>query len=131
MELTILLSKVFGIYLIVGGLAYTIRQKYFMAVVHDFVGDRALRMVLAVAELGAGLFLVLTHNLWDTWPERLVSLAGWLAVLEGAFYLIMPESVVKKTLRAFNTKGWYIGGGVVSILLGIYLVNFGFDLGLL
>jgi hypothetical protein len=130
MELTILLSKVFGIYLLVGGLAYMTRQRYFMAVVHDFVGDRALRMIISVAELIAGLFLVLNHNLWDTWPERIVSLVGWLVVIEGAFYLLMPESVVKKTLRAFNTKGWYVGGGIISILLGIYLMNYGFDFGL-
>lgn len=131
MELTILLSKVFGIYLLVGGLAYMVRRKYFMAVVHDFVSDRALRMILAVAELVAGLFLVLSHNMWDSWPERIVSFAGWMIVVEGVFYLFMPESVIKKVLKVFNTRGWYVVGGIVSILLGIYLVNFGFDLGLL
>ncbi len=131
MELTILLSKVFGIYLLVGGLTYMTRQKYFMAVVHDFVGDRALRMVISAAEIIAGLFLVLNHNLWDSWPQRIVSAVGWLVVLEGALYLVLPESTVKKILKLFNTKGWYVGGGVVSVLLGLYLVNYGFGLGLL
>lgn len=130
MELTILLSKVFGIYLIVGGLAYMMRRKYFMSVVKEFVNDKALRMIIAVAEIVAGLFLVLNHNIWDTWPERIVSLSGWILLLEGVMYLLVPEAMLKRCINKFNTKAWYVGGGIASVLLGIYLINFGFELNL-
>lgn len=128
MELTILLSKVFGIYLVIGGLAYMVRQRYFMSVVHNFVMEKALRLVVAVAELVAGLFIITSHNTWDSTPEILVSLIGWIIAVEGAFYLLMPESVVRSVVKVFNVKAWYIVGGIVSIVAGAYLANYGFAL---
>lgn len=128
MELTILLSKVFGIYLIIGGLAYTMRQRYFMSVVRDFVEHKMLRYIIAISELVAGLFLIMTHNVWESWPEGIVSLVGWMLAVEGAFYMLAPDSWVRKMLRIFNKRGWYLAGGIISLLLGLYLVNFGFDI---
>ena len=126
MELTILLSKVFGIYLIIGGIAYISRQRFFMSVVHDFVNERALRVIVAAAELIAGLFLVFNHNVWGNWQEGLVSLFGWLMLAEGVFYLLLPESVVRAVIKMFNVRGWYIGGGLVSIIAGLYLAGTAF-----
>ena len=126
MELTILLSKVFGIYLIIGGIAYISRQRFFMSVVHDFVNERALRVIVAAAELIAGLFLVFNHNVWGNWQEGLVSLLGWLMLAEGVFYLLLPESVVRAVIKMFNVRGWYIGGGLVSIIAGLYLAGTAF-----
>lgn len=128
MELTILLSKVFGIYLIVGGLAIIVRRKYFMSVVHQWVDHGMLRMIVAIAEFVAGLFIIMTHNIWETLPEGIVSAAGWILMLEGAFYLFASEKLVRKLMKMFNTKMWYIVGGLLSIALGAYLINFGFAL---
>lgn len=129
MELTILLSKVFGIYLVVGGLAYMLRRRYFMSMIHDFVEHQGLRVIVAVAELVAGLFLIFTHNFWATFPEGLVSFFGWVLALEGAFYLFTPDKMVRKIIRFFNKKTWFIVGGLVSVIAGLYLIDFGFDLG--
>lgn len=130
MELTILLSKVFGVYLIVGGLAFLIRQKYFMSVMREWVEHRMLRTIVAVAEFIAGLFLIFTHNVWTSWPEGITSAVGWILALEGAFYLLVPDRMVRSIVRACNTKAWYVGGGIASIAIGLYLVNFGFNIGL-
>lgn len=127
MELTIMLAKVFGIYLIVGGLACMIRRQYFMSVMRDFVEHRLLRFFIAIAEFIAGLFLIYSHNYWTSFPEGLVSFFGWALALEGAFYLFMPDKVVRWVIRTFNTKAWYIGGGIVSIVAGLYLVNFAYN----
>jgi hypothetical protein len=126
MELTILLSKVFGIYLIIGGLACLIRQKWFMSVVHNFVEEKLLRLVVAIAELVAGLFLIFNHNIWSSFGEGLVSLFGWMMALEGALYLFLSDKAVRKLIGFFNKKGWYTFGGVLSIVLGIYLIRIGF-----
>jgi uncharacterized membrane protein HdeD (DUF308 family) len=128
MELTLLLAKVFGIYLIVGGAAYTTRQRYFMSVVHHFVEERMLRMVVAVAEFIGGLFLIMSHNEWDTMAEGIISLIGWILAVEGALYLLLPDNVVRKIVKMFNTQAWYVVGGIVSIVAGVYLAGIGFGL---
>ena len=97
-----------------------------MSVVHDFVNERALRVIVAAAELIAGLFLVFNHNVWGNWQEGLVSLFGWLMLAEGVFYLLLPESVVRAVIKMFNVRGWYIGGGLVSIIAGLYLAGTAF-----
>jgi len=126
MELTILLSKVFGIYLVVAGLALLLRQKWFMSVVHMFVEEKLLRLIVAIAELVAGLFLIFNHNLWGSFAEGLVSLFGWAMALEGAMYLFLSDRAVRKLIGFFNKKGWYSFGGLLSIVFGIYLIRIGF-----
>jgi uncharacterized membrane protein HdeD (DUF308 family) len=128
MELTILLSKVFGIYLIIGGVAYVTRKKFFMSVVHDFVGEKMLRVILATVEIIAGLFLIFNHNVWGSLTEGIVSLIGWLLVVEGTFYLIMPDSIIRAVVKIFNKSAWYVGGGVLSVVAGVYLLNFAYNL---
>jgi len=64
MALTLILSQVFGVYLVVVGVALMARRKYFSSVFAGFVEDKLLRMVIAIVELIAGLFLVITHQVW-------------------------------------------------------------------
>jgi hypothetical protein len=126
MELTILLSKVFGLYLIIVGLAIMLRQRYFMPVFGGFVHDRLMRAVVAVTELLGGLFLVVTHSFWSTLQESVISLFGWMAVLEASFYLLASDETVEKMFKLFNIKAWYTYGGLGSVILGIYMAGSGF-----
>jgi uncharacterized membrane protein len=128
MELTILLSKVFGIYLIIAGLACLVRQNWFMSIVHNFVEEKLMRVIVSAAELIAGLFLIFNHNVWSSFSTGLVSLFGWMMAVEGATYLFLPDRSFRKLIGFFNKKGWYSFFGLVAIVLGIYLtrISFGF-----
>lgn len=129
MELTILLAKVFGIYLILGGLASIFRRKYFMSALHQWVEHRMLRTVVAAAEVIAGLFLIIQHNIWTSFETGLVSFFGWVLFLEGVLYMFIPDRALSKFINFFNRKMWYTVGGALSVIAGIYLVNFSFALG--
>ncbi|MFQ5540917.1 MAG: hypothetical protein ACE5F4_01585 [Candidatus Paceibacteria bacterium] len=126
MELTILLSQVFGIYLIIVGAAIMLRKRYFIPVFASFVDERLTRALVAIAELITGLFLILTHNVWTSLPAGIISFAGWALAVEGTLYLLLSDNAVEKLFRVFNVKSWYIAGGIISIALGIYLAGFGF-----
>jgi hypothetical protein len=126
MALTIYLAQVIGLYLIIGGAAIMLRRTYFMPVVGAFVEERMLRMVIGVIELIAGLCLVVAHTVWSPLPAAIVSLVGWIMTLEGAFYLLASDAIVSRLINKFNTRAWYVWGGVFSIVVGLYLVGFGF-----
>lgn len=126
--LTMLLAKVFGVYLVVVGIALFARRKYFSAVFAGFVENRLLRMVIAIAELVAGLFLVVTHQVWSSWPAGIITFFGWAMTVEGAAYLFMPDRWVSKMFRLFNTKVWYFIGGVLAVIVGLYLISVGFGI---
>jgi uncharacterized membrane protein HdeD (DUF308 family) len=126
--MTLLLSKVLGIFLVIVGLAAVLRSRHFAAVAQAFVQERLTRLVLAITELLAGLFLVVTHNDWSSLPAILVTLLGWMAVIEGAAYLLLPDKILKRLVEQFRSPAWYVGGGLVSIVIGAYLAAFGFGL---
>jgi uncharacterized membrane protein HdeD (DUF308 family) len=128
MELTTLLSQVFGIYLIVGGIAIWYRKSYFAPVLGDFAHDPMMRLIVGTLELVAGLFLVLTHNVWTSAAASLVSLFGWMLVLEGAFYMIASDALVARMYKSLLKPWWFVFGGIFAVLVGAYLTAHGFGL---
>lgn len=127
MELTILLSKVIGLYLIIVGIVYLVRREYFINVVRSYMEQKMLRVFISTTEIIVGLFFVITHNVWDSLPEAIISLFGWIILLEGLAYVVLSDKLIGKIIRKCNTKRWYIFGGLISVLLGLYLANFGFN----
>ncbi|MDQ5957913.1 MAG: hypothetical protein QG665_248 [Patescibacteria group bacterium] len=128
MELSIFLSQAIGIYLILIGLICVTRRKMMMAAVAEMMSNKAIIYLVGILELLAGIGLVLVHNIWAYDPIVIVTLVGWLMLIEAIAYLVLPYRIVYKLVRRFNTKKWYIGGGLVSIVLGGYLVAVGFGL---
>lgn len=126
MELTIFLSKVFGLYLLIAGLVIMSRQSYFASVVSRFVEERLTRMILAILELVAGIFLVMGHDDWVTTPGIIITIFGWMLVAEGVLYLALPDKKLAKFIKMFNKPMWYRWGGALSLLLGAYLLSFGY-----
>lgn len=124
--LTVLLSKVLGIFLMVVGAAVALRRNYFIPVVATFVEERLTRFVVGLAELLAGLFLVVTHNEWSSAPAAIVTLIGWLAVIESIAYMLLPDEVLEELIGALNKPEWYVGSGILSMILGLFLAGFGF-----
>lgn len=128
MDLTILLSQVLGIYFIVGGIAIWRQRSCFIPVVGSFVEDRLLRFIIGSMEMIAGLFIVLTHNLWSTIPEAIISFVGWMMVIEGALYLLLSDSLLKKLIDSLNKPWWYTAGAILVFVVGLYLTAVGFGL---
>lgn len=128
MALTIILAKVFGVYLVILGVACLARRKYFSSVFAGFVDNRLLRMVIAIVELIAGLFLVITHQDWSNLVSGIITFFGWAMTIEGVAYLFLSDRAVAKLFKIFNTKAWYFVGGLLSIAVGIYLISIGWDL---
>ena len=128
LPLTILLSKVLGIFFVILGATILLRRHYYLPVFATFARERLTRAVVSIAELMAGLFLVVMHNDWSSPAAGIISLVGWMAVLESLLYLWLPHRLVERFLNTFNTAGWYICGGLLAIAAGLYLAAYGFGL---
>ena len=126
MDVTILLAKVLGLFLIVIGALIMLRRRYFLPVFGSYAEQRLIRAVVSMAQVLAGLFVVVVHNQWSPPPVAVVTIIGWLVLLEGLLYLVLPDDLVGRFIATFNTEGWYIAGGLLAIAAGAYLVAFGF-----
>lgn len=125
-DVTILLSRALGPFILIASIAMLLRRQYFAAVIAEFAQARLLRLMLALIELLAGLFLVLLHNDWSSVHAGIISAIGWLAILEGVSYLLLPDRKVAAIIGWFNRPNWYIGGGLFGIVVGAWLSLAGF-----
>lgn len=123
-----LLAKLFGLYMLIGGSAIIIRRRYFIPVVGAFVTERLTRMVVAILEVIGGLLLVLLHPYWTPIYAGIISFFAWSMLLEGIAYLLLPDELIEKLIRRFNTRSWYLYGGILTIILGAYLTLIGFSI---
>lgn len=124
MEIT--LQQLLGLYFLIIGGVVLYRRKAVMPAISQIAGNRPLLLVIALIELLAGLAVVLTMP--DLTPDAsgLVSLIGWMLIVEGIIYLAMPYRRVQRMIRAFNTPQWYSVGAVIALLVGLYLTANGF-----
>lgn len=128
MELSIFFAKLFGLYFLIAGGIIMMRQKSFMPIFTEIFGSRALLLVLGVAELLAGLAIVIAHPIFTADWKGLITLIGAWMVVEGIMYLAMPYTKIGRLMRQFNTPTWYTSGGLVAVIAGAYLAGKGFGL---
>lgn len=128
MSLSLLLAKVFGLALLAIGIALIVYRDLYAQMTRDFIQQRLLRTVISFSELVVGLFIVIGHNVWSPAPAAVITVLGWMFVLEGASYLLLPEKWSTRFVSAVNRPQFFIACGVIGIVLGIYLADYGFAL---
>lgn len=128
MKLTLLLAKVFGIALIAISIALIVYRDHYAQITRDFLQQKLLRTVISFSEMVVGLFIVIGHNVWSPLPAAVITLLGWMFVFEGAAYLLQPERWTVRFINAVNRPQFFIASGVIGLVLGIYLADYGFAL---
>lgn len=70
--------------------------------------------------LAYGAFVVAGHNLWS-WPEVLLTIAGWTQVLKGLVRFVLPQWTSRLYLRMTPERAWeFQVGGVFALAIGGY-----------
>jgi hypothetical protein len=126
MELTIFLSKVFGIWAVLTAVAVLMRQGYYASVFANFSEQQLTLVIVSMLELLGGLFLIFGHWVWEPLAGALVTVMGLMMVVEGSAYLFMPAAWVAKLIGIFCRTPVYMTGGIVWLAFGSYLLAYGF-----
>lgn len=127
MMLTVLLAKVIGSYMVIGGVALLIRKRFFMSAFSSLVEDKGQRFLLSAIDILFGLFVINLHQDWSTLPAGIVTLVGWVSFLKGVVAVFAKDSALEKFATQFKVKKWYFPEAIVVIVVGLYLVAFGFN----
>lgn len=122
------LAKLFGAYFVIIGAVILVRRRAVMPAVADLAKNRALLLVMSVVEIAAGLALVIAYPVVSFSLPGIISLVGYMMLIEGVIYLAAPARMVRAMIGRFNKPAWYIGGGVGAVLIGLYLASIGFGL---
>jgi len=119
---TIYLARLIGLSSVLLVAALLIRGN---ALIMATVADGPVMLVYAIFSLGAGLAMILGHNVWSggTLP-MIVTLVGWLIFAKGLVLLaVTPETLTPLLERMQQHYPIYI---VPALIIGLYLTYAGF-----
>ena len=123
---SIFLAQVIGIYLFLVSLAMLMHQAYSKKVIHEFLAIPSLIALSGGLSLIIGLLLVVSHNIWVAkWPV-LITIIGWIMLLQGCARIFIPDTFVK-FMKDLTSKKGYLLMSWVWLLVGLYLMWMGFS----
>ena len=128
MELSIFLAQLLGLYFVLAGAIFILRQKSLIPAVQDAGSNRGLILLLASLELLAGLALVIAHPIYTLDWQGIITFIGAWMIVESIFFLILPNKIAKGLISMVNKPLWYSIGGLIAIVVGAYLAGVGFGL---
>lgn len=125
MCLSIFFAQLIGLYLVIVNLASLIHQERFKKIVYDFLATPALVAISGCFSLILGLVILVPHNLWVAkWPV-IITIVGWIVLLQGIMRLFFPEIFIRFSKDLMEKKGFLLLSWV-WFLVGIYLIWAGF-----
>jgi hypothetical protein len=92
--LTLRLAEILGLYMIVIGLGGLASPQRWRAVMDDLNRSPGLVVALGFAVFAVGGTLVLIHSIWTDPLAIIVSLIGYVALIEGATLLAVPGPLI-------------------------------------
>lgn len=110
------LAKLIGPVLALVGLSMLIDPAGYFAMATQFMKEPALLYLSAVLGVLGGLAIVLTHNVWAFDWRVILTLLGWISIIDSAMWLLFP-----KRLATFWTP-ILEAGGVVPVMAAIVLL---------
>src|SRR3989344_5768287 len=116
------LAQVIGAFCVVMGISMALRRKMMMEIFRELVASRALFYVVGVAMLAIGLLLGLRSTQWDIPAQAVLTIVGWLIVLESLAYLFATSKFLKQYMTRLRDKKIYYGIALAYVLLGAYLL---------
>jgi len=125
-SLTESLARILGLYMLAGGIGLLIDPKAYDGVMENFRANPALAYISAVVVFTIGAALVTLHNQWSSWPQIIVSLIGWAALVEGILMLAVRRSFFALVAKIPLGMGMLRGFGVLTLVLAALYLYAGF-----
>ena len=119
MDITILVAKILGIYLVVSGLFIIIRGKAIPHLLKDFFDHPATMYLTGIILIFLSSMYLIQYNIWDGTWKTLISLFMWLIVFKGLTYIFMPKMISEAVIR--KSKGLFGVYGLIAIIVGVYI----------
>lgn len=126
MDLTLFLAQIMGVYFLVVGVGALLNPARMKGAMEEARRSYLLPYFDGAIALVVGLLIVLMHNVWDGLLESLVSLVGWIAVVEGVLMMLLPQKTISTMVQKVMGAQMARLIGVAAVILGLYFVYHGF-----
>lgn len=123
METSILIAKIASVIYLACGVALINNNMNLDEAYKSLEKSKLNSTYLGIFDIVIGTLIVSYHNFWSWDWTVLITIIGWVLLVEGVCYILFP-----KTLLAIYRKlpKSQIGWGIVTLLPGLFLGYFGF-----
>lgn len=125
METSIFLARLWGWYLFIFFLVLSIKPQRIQELFTDFK-DSKFALLMAFLTILVGLINIQFHNIWNSSWMVIITLLGWLCLGIGLLLFIIPQKTADVFLNINLKLAQVIY--ILLFLLGIYLLNIGYEL---
>ena len=122
---TIVLAKIFGIFITVWGLGVMLNTASIKAMLTELEGHKLIHAILGMFLTIIGAYIISVHHVFTELETTLVSTLAYIFLVQGALQLMLPDvliSVRKSIIKRIpaNTVG------LIITIYGVMLLYFGF-----
>ena len=125
MDISIFLAKFWGWYLLIFFFILSYNPGRIKQIFED-LKDQKFVILASFMAIIIGLLNILFHNVWESDWRLIITLIGWMALVEGLMLFIVPHIIIK-WLSFLNVKLIQVIY-ILLFLVGIFLLNIGYDL---
>ena len=103
---TIFLGRLLGLYLVALSIGMLASRRRTLATLDEMARSGAWMLFSGMVATGAGLAIVLGHDVWSGGALPVViMLAGWAALLKGVTLLLIPAERMADAYKAWASSG--------------------------
>lgn len=124
--LTLLLAKVFGLYLIIMAIVMLSKRNFVQSAIQKLNADDPIVLATSSSGLLLGLFLVALHNHWVYGLEAAITVLAWFILIKSILWLSMPRRMLQLAKSVYFGGSYYVIAAIVGII-GIILMVVGFS----
>ncbi|MFW6027841.1 MAG: hypothetical protein ACOC91_03450 [bacterium] len=121
-SMTETLARIFGLYMIAAGTGVLFSRSLYSRMIDELRNGVTLAYVTGILAFSVGAVTLSLQEDWSTPRSAVISLIGWLALVEGLLLLAVPRPFLNALAR-IRIKGAVISGlGAATVLLGAWLL---------
>lgn len=94
------------------------------AAIDEVIGSQALSWIWGFINLLFGATIIAFHRAWSSDWRSIITVVGWAGILKGVLFMLFPNSA-RALYRTCNTPRVLMTGGLVAVLLGLFLLYAG------
>lgn len=121
-ETTLVLARILGGYMVITGVALLLHRDMAQELLERLKGDSPLTFTMAILALVMGLVVVSIHNVWTGPVSIVISLIGWLAVIEGFGIMVLRQRYIALVAPLVRPPWAVVAWSVATVLLGLWLL---------
>jgi uncharacterized protein YjeT (DUF2065 family) len=118
--------QILGLFYLAMGLGMLADPRFYKEMINKMIDNEAVFFVTGLLIFIMGYFLVAYHNIWIGGWTIIITIFGWLTLLEGLMMIVIPEKSIKLYNFIKVSKGQLSIYGVIVFVLGIIFTYLGY-----